>query len=334
MKYDRKIYFFIFIVNISLLMGLNYLVSSVGQNNKYNLPINYLEFEKVKQTGFNLDKFKEMNNIIISETTNDNIIGIYDPNYKYYVNSTKIINPFVYRYFSNDDYMNNKDVAIYIGSIDDILRKSNFDFKSIGKRYNTEIINYFDFKSDIYEYPVILVKNLFSIKPEQITKIFISSDKENKINYELISKTLGDNFKLIERSDTKTIKDAISLIINGRLYEKIIASSLISVVLILIISITMYIKNDYFDVYVSKIFGANKMNYMLNFIKINIIKLVSTVFISSFTIVMYLKFINHMNLNMNIIIYENLVLLLLILIISLLNINHIFNSSSNYEVYL
>ncbi|MFM1515724.1 hypothetical protein [Helcococcus ovis] len=124
------------------------------------------------------------------------------------------------------------------------------------------------------------------------------------------------------------------MIINGRLYEKIIASSLISVVLILIISITMYIKNDYFDVYVSKIFGANKMNYMLNFIKINIIKLVSTVFISSFTIVMYLKFINHMNLNMNIIIYENLVLLLLILIISLLNINHIFNSSSNYEVYL
>ncbi|MFM1554540.1 hypothetical protein ABGF35_06735, partial [Helcococcus ovis] len=68
------------------------------------------------------------------------------------------------------------------------------------------------------------------------------------------------------------------MIINGRLYEKIIASSLISVVLILIISITMYIKNDYFDVYVSKIFGANKMNYMLNFIKINIIKLVSTVF--------------------------------------------------------
>ncbi|MGY3776029.1 hypothetical protein [Helcococcus sueciensis] len=315
MKFNKRVYSLIFIANLAFLMGFNYLIGNSFYNNKYNMPKDYLEFEKVNDSDFNLDELKNYKDInIIAETNDETIIGLYNPDNNYYINSSKILNADIFRYFSNDDYIQNKNVSIYIGSIRDLMQKSEIDFTPLENRFNTEIINYFDYDASIYENDIILVKNLFSIDSNEITKLYVFSE-----NGDIDSSTINllkSNFKLIKKSNLKMLKDAFNIFLFGRLYEKIISTSLISILLILFFSIIIFSNSKKKDVYINKIYGADSLSFLINFIRINVFYLFIIFIASDLVVLLYLTFIATNYLVLSNMIFLNIILLILIFLIT------------------
>lgn len=324
MKLNKSIYSLIFIANLAFLMGFNYLLGAASYDNKYNMPKNYLEFEKVNQSNFNLDELKGKEINVIAETDNEEIIGLYDFEYKYYIETSKILNADEFRYFSNDDYIQNKNVSIYIGSIRDFMQKSEIDFTPLENRFNTEIINCFDYDASIYENHATLVKNLFSIDSNEITKLYVFSE-----NGDIDSSTINllkSNFKLIKKSNLKMLKDAFNIFLFGRLYEKIISTSLISILLIVFFSILIFFNSKKKDILINKIFGANSLSFIVNFIRKNVLFLLITLIASDIVISTYLTYIENKAFTLFNILTLNVILLILILLITIIKIIIMFNS--------
>lgn len=324
MKFNKSVYSLIFIANLALLMGFNYLLGSASYDNKYNMPKNYLEFEKVNQANFNLDELKGKEINVIAETSDDGIIGLYDPEYKYYIETSKILSADEFRYFSNDDYLQNKNVSIYIGSVRDLMQQSEIDLTSLENRFNTEIINYFDYDASIYENDIILVKNLFSIDSNEITKLYVFSE-----NGDIDSSTINllkSNFKLIKKSNLKMLKDAFNIFLFGRLYEKIISTSLISILLIVFFSISIFFNSKKKDILINKMFGANSLSFIVIFIRRNILFLLITFIASDIVISTYLTYIKNKTFTLFNILTLNVILFILILLITIIKIIIMFNS--------
>lgn len=324
MKFNKSVYSLIFIANLAFLMGFNYLLGSASYDNKYNMPKNYLEFEKVNQANFNLDELKGKEINVIAETSDDGIIGLYDPEYKYYIETSKILSADEFRYFSNDDYLQNKNVSIYIGSVRDLMQQSEIDLTSLENRFNTEIINYFDYDASIYENDIILVKNLFSIDSNEITKLYVFSE-----NGDIDSSTINllkSNFKLIKKSNLKMLKDAFNIFLFGRLYEKIISTSLISILLIVFFSISIFFNSKKKDILINKMFGANSLSFIVIFIRRNILFLLITFIASDIVISTYLTYIKNKTFTLFNILTLNVILFILILLITIIKIIIMFNS--------
>lgn len=324
MKFNKSVYSLIFIANLAFLMGFNYLLGATSHDNKYNMPKNYLEFEKINQANFNLAELKGKEINVIAETDNEEIIGLYDSEYKYYIETSKILSAYELRYFSNDDYIQNKNVSIYIGSIRDLMQKSEIDFTPLENRFNTEIINYFDYDASIYENDIILVKNLFSIDSNEITKLYVFSE-----NGDIDSSTINllkSNFKLIKKSNLKMLKDAFNIFLFGRLYEKIISTSLISILLIVCFSISIFFNSKKKDILINKMFGANSLSFIVIFIKRNILFLLITFIASDIVISTYLTYIKNKTFTLFNILTINVILFILILLITIIKIIIMFNS--------
>lgn len=324
MKLNKSVYSLIFIANLAFLMGFNYLIGAASYDNKYNMPKNYLEFEKVNKANFNLDELKGKQINVIAETDDEEIIGLYDPEYKYYLETSKILNADVFRYFSNDDYMQNKNVSIYIGSVKELMQKSEIDLTSLENRFNTEIINYFDYDASICEDHVVLVKNLFSIDSNKITKLYVFSE-----NGDIDSSTINllkSNFKLIKNGNFKMLKDAFNIFLFGRLYERMISTSLVSILLIVFFSILIFFNSKKKDILINKIFGANSLSFIVNFIRRNVLFLLITFIVSDLLISTYLTYIENKIITLFNILTVNVILLILILLITIIKIIIMFNS--------
>ncbi|MFM1524394.1 MULTISPECIES: hypothetical protein [Helcococcus] len=318
MKLNRNILILIFIINLSLILGFNYIVSRALYNNKYQMPPNHFEFVATKDNlNIEYEKLNKFNRygdlIFIAETKDEKLIGLYDPDNKYYAESTKILNPYEYRYFSENDYKNGIDVGVYIGLIDDILYSSNFDISSLDSKYNTEVINYFDYNSAIYEKPIEIVKNLFALDAKDITKIYVIDEDENLKKNKIVNFMNDYNYDLVKTNHFKTIKEAIGLLFNGRRYDVFMISSLLSIILVLILSLALYSKTKYKDIYVSQIHGASRFSYILNLFKSNIVRLIFIIASSTVLPALYLKLIHEYMLNLSIIFIINIFLLLFIL---------------------
>lgn len=326
MKFNKSVYSLIFIANLAFLMGFNYLIGNSFYNNKYNMPKDYLEFEKVNDSDFNLDELKNYKDInIIAETNDETIIGLYNPDNNYYINSSKILNADIFRYFSNSDYIQNRNVSIYVGPLlYEMNQNGDIDLSPLENKFDTEIINYFDYKSDIYESPVELVKNLFSIDSNNIRKLYLFN--ENKKIDSSVIKLLEPDFKLIKKSNIDILKEAFDIFINGGIYEKALSTSLISVLLILFFSIIIFSNSKKKDVYINKIYGADSLSFLTNFIRINAFYLFITFIASDLVVLLYLTFIATNYLVLSNMIFLNIILLILIFLITAIKTIIMFNA--------
>lgn len=320
MKKKIRYYLFIFLINICIIFGLNYLIANTEGDNEYSMSSDYLKFKNNKRRkDIDLSFLLNDNKIsVVAETNDSKVIGIYDPSMIYYLNSSKIISLSKYRYFSYDDYINKKNVSILIDSIHDVVNgKSSLNYESIEKKYNTNIINIFDFSSDIYEQGVLLVKNLFSINTNEISKIYIQNyENENKEN--IIKKFSSLDF--IEEKDDyftffiKLIKKSL----NTKLYTKAILFSVLIIYTILIFLTYSYINKFYDFVLISKIYGGNFYNIVLNFFKNNIIFIILTFILSSMVSCIYLNTIYSFRMKLDFMIIMNIINILIIFIIFLI----------------
>lgn len=184
----KSIIIYVFLLNIFLIFGINYLVGTIKSDNLYGLSNNHILIEPKAGEKFkykDLEFLKRYNDIIVvAETNKDNLIGLYDPSMEYYIFSTKFVNPKDYRYFSYDDYKSNSKVGILIDSVDKIKEYglNSIDISYLENDYDIKIINIFDTNSKIYRDKLRIVQNLFSMGEQEIDYISIDSDNLNEIH--------------------------------------------------------------------------------------------------------------------------------------------------------
>lgn len=98
-------YILIFAVNSIILIAANYVVG-----NTISIPYELYETRRVfvptgKVKNFDWDFLLERNVVLVAETSDSKVVGLYDPGMYYFVNSTKALDPRYLRYFSNEDYI-------------------------------------------------------------------------------------------------------------------------------------------------------------------------------------------------------------------------------------
>lgn len=172
------------LVFLVLILSLNYSVGnyvSVIEERPFDLSRNYKVYEKVQIKKDRLKSLLENQDsdyVMILESNNKDVIGIYDPMMSYYLKSFKVSSPNLLRYFSNDDYINEKNVGICVKGC------SLFDFtylKTLGKELDLEIINCFE-SSPLAVNDVYIVNNLFTMNEEIGNYIYIDSKNKRTIN--------------------------------------------------------------------------------------------------------------------------------------------------------
>lgn len=289
-----KYYFLIFIANISLLFSLNYLVGKGQNNNIYSLSKNYQEFIKGKDIRGDLSFLLENNHIRVIGEVNHEIIGLYDPMMEYYIKSSKVISPTRFRYFSLNDYIDKKDVGIIFNDINEII--SHNDDKKVREaedKFNTKIVNEFDFSSNIYKDGLVIIKNIFSIDPQNIKRVFIDYDIGDIAP--IIKKMEEVGFVKKEKSSVDLLWKALRNIHRESLYTKTIFINSIVVYFFLILICFLFIRSQKNEMVISRLFGSTEYEYIKIFIVVNIFKIILCLLISSILVMWYFKFINKLN---------------------------------------
>lgn len=276
-------YILLILFSIVIVFGINYLVGSDFSKIYYGMSRDFVHFERVETKDTSLDFLKEYEDIKVIAQTNDNsIIGVYDPNMFYYINSSKVIYNGHYRYFSQNDYIKNSNVSILSYPVVEMLNNgisiSQSEIKYFEEEYNTDIIHIFDIYSEIFqaEEDIKIAKNLFSIDRGDITSIYIDSDSNRIIN-EATSKLISAGFNL--KSKANSIYETIKISFKGRLYVKFyLINTILFYILFIVVSFIFLSK---YKIYMNaiRICGASIKEIFLNkFItNLGIALLISTV---------------------------------------------------------
>ena len=318
-NFSKKLSFLIisFLANCAILLGLNYLQANLNLENKYGMSNKVMSFAVVDSTLLDLSCLLEYNDIkVIAETSNQSIIGVYDPSYFYYINANKIISPKEFRYFSSEDYISKANVSIYIENLSKVLdNSSSFNILEKNKRYSTEIINILDKDSEIYSDKVKIVKNLFSLKDTSIEKIYI--DTNNSISNELLLKNRLSKMGLrpIKSEKTNVIKDIKSILTKGSRYDISIFFSVISIFTILIITFVEYAKSQNRLFYTSLICGASFKDFLVYSFKVIIIRLLMIILLSMLLTIKYIDSLNSLFLDLYMIMITEVNIIIVFLII-------------------
>lgn len=246
-------------VNCTIIYGLNYIISNIRSNTPYGLSENFLHFNKtINNNQYDIDFLNNNNDIVAIAQTNDSrIIGIYDPEMKYYINATKFTIPRKFRYFSSQDYMSKSNVAVVLDSIDQIIENgfNNDDYSNLTEEYNMDVINIFDYNSMIARNDIKVIKNLFSFDLGQIKEIYI--DSENTVSLNNIKKELESRgFEEKKQSmDNNLIKIILEYSFEKK-YTQFVLLSSFSTWLTSIITCLIYAQKDKKFIYISRIFGG------------------------------------------------------------------------------
>lgn len=261
-------YILLILFSIVIVFGINYLVGSDFSKIYYGMSRDFVHFERVETKDTSLDFLKEYEDIKVIAQTNDNsIIGVYDPNMFYYINSSKVIYNGHYRYFSQNDYIKNSNVSIVSYPVVEMLNNGisirQSEIKYFEEEYNTDIIHIFDIYSEIFqaEEDIKIAKNLFSINIGDITSIYIDSDSNRIIN-EATSKLISAGFNL--KSKANSIYETIKISFKGRLYVKFyLISTILFYILFIVVSFIFLSK---YKIYMNaiRICGASIKEIFLN----------------------------------------------------------------------
>lgn len=301
-KRNILIILLLFIVDCIVILSINYMIGNDFGETPYGLSENYIILHsdnniQNNNNGFDFSNFNK-DITVIAETTDDSVIGLYDPTMKYYINSTKFINPEELRYFSTEDYAEKHKVGIIVNSIynkSQNIDLSKINISKIESDYNIDVINIFDIGSriseNIGEQPSLLVVNLFALDYSKITNLYLDSTDNKKLK-EAKNELMKFGYKKINIDNEMSIMQSINNSFLGNKYVKFILYSSVFAYLLLLYVLVIYLHK--YDKYlcISRSFGATfgsmiKLAYARLFITSILINMISSLFMF-----VYLEIIN------------------------------------------
>ena len=212
---------------------------------------------------------------------------------------------------------------------------SGYDKKEIEDKYHTEIINMFDVQSYIAnDGKVEVVRNLFTIKPENISTLYIDSsyDKLLKSIAESLEK-IGYNRKEIKMYDKLTLRDLIRSYPEYKVYAQFITNSTVMAVAMYAIALWMFLNKYKKFVIVSANFGAKRKDIMKMFIEKALGYSFITCAISTALTYGYLAIINKNNITIYLILQLQIILIILTVILSTLRVKLSYNEFEKEVLY-
>lgn len=196
------------LVFLATILSLNYSVGNYvlsTEERPFDLSDNYEIYEKTDIKNINLKVLLDdqmTDYVMILENRNKDAIGIYDPAMYFYLRSIKVSSPHILRYFSKEDYVNERNVGICVDGC------SLFDFtylETLGNKKNIEVINCFE-NSPLAVNQISIIRNLFTIKEEIGNYVYIDSKNEHTMNR--LGKTLQE---IGYRKLSKPVRESIDL---------------------------------------------------------------------------------------------------------------------------
>ena len=337
LKDNKIIILLIFLTSSILIFGFNYLYGNNRKPSPYFMSDKFIAFES-NNNNHSLDFLNMNENIsVVAEIKNSKDVAIYDPVMKYYMGSTKIINPALFRYFSKEDYQNKNNVSILIYPVIDFVegKISEYDKKEVEDNYHTEIINMFDVQSYIAnDGKVDVVRNLFTIKPENISTLYIDSSdgKSLKSVAESLEK-IGYKRKEIKMYDKLTLRDLIKTYPEYKVYAQFITNSTVMAVAMYAISLWMFLNKYKKFVIISANFGAKLKDIMKMFIEKALGYSFITCAISTALTYGYLAIINENEIAIYLILQLQIILIILTVILSALRAKLSYNEFEKEVLY-
>lgn len=335
LKDNKIIILLIFLTSSILIFGFNYLYGNNRKPSPYFMSDKLIAFES-NNNNHSLDFLNMNENIsVVAEIKNSKDIAIYDPVMKYYLGSTKIINPALFRYFSKEDYKNNVSILIYPVTYLVEGKISDYDKKEVEDNYHTEIINMFDVQSYIAnDGKVDVVRNLFTIKPENISTLYIDSTDEKSLKSIVDSlEKIGYKRKEIKMYDKLTLRDLIRSYPEYKVYAQFITNITVMAVSMYAISLWMFLNKYKKFVIVSANFGAKRKDIMKMFIEKAIGYSFITCAISTVLTYGYLAIINENEITIYLILQLQIILIILTVILSALRAKLSYNEFEKEVLY-
>lgn len=302
-------YILIFAVNSIILIAANYVVG-----NTISIPYELQETRRIfvptgKVKNFDWDFLLERNVVLVAQTSDSRVVGLYDPGMYYFVNSTKALDPRYLRYFSNEDYLKKTDTGVALINIDTMFRSGKLSpyiikkgMKRAADTYNIDIIGALDIASVGYgsleeSYPTdefAVFKNIFTLKSNIIKKIYVDMPETEKIDeLEKVSEVLKENgFTEISEKKAKPVLEAfIHAVSNYRKYERFILYCAVASVAVFIYTSVIYLWKYKEYIYIGRVCGADFLKMYKLILKYSIFQIVLISMVSSFGIWIYLGLI-------------------------------------------
>ena len=307
-------YILIFAVNSIILIAANYVVG-----NTISIPYELYETRRVfvpteKVKNFDWDFLLERNVVLVAETSDSKVVGLYDPGMYYFVNSTKALDPRYLRYFSNEDYLKKTDTGVALINIDTMFRSGKLSpyiikkgMKRAADTYNIDIIGALDIVSVGYgsleeSYPTdefAVFKNIFKLNSNLIKKIYVDvpyidvpeTEKFNEM--EKVSEVLKEKgfTEISENKAQPVIKAFIHAVLNYRKYERFILYCAMASLSVFIYTSVIYLWKYKEYIYISRVCGTDFFKMYKLILKYSIFQIVLISMVASFGIWIYLGLI-------------------------------------------
>lgn len=282
-KDNKAIVFLTILLNLILVISLNYVVSRNLKENKYAMDDFSSCFEKSSSTrDINLDFLCDFDDVsVIGKTKDKNIVALFDSSNDYYLKANKRINLSKLRYFSKDDYKNKSKVKIKLSSL------KNNDI-SARKENEFEVINYFFEGSAIFKEGENEVLNFFALPLENYKTIYINAKSKESLNI-LEEKFKSLEFKKIYINRRNSILDSIKIAFNDKYAKFMLISSIFTYFIFcytFIVNISKY--NKYFKISFES--GANFFSIFKNFSKKIILFNIITIVLSFLFLDVFFRF--------------------------------------------
>jgi len=228
-------------------------------------------------------------------------------------------------------------VSILIYPVIDFVegKISDYDKKEVENNYHTEIINMFDVQSGIAnDGKVDVVRNLFTIKPENISTLYIDSsdDKSLKAIAESLKK-IGYKRKEIKMYDKLTLRDLIKSYPEYKVYAQFITNSTVMALAMYAIALWMFLNKYKKFVIISANFGAKLKDIMKMFIEKALGYSFITCAISTVFTYGYLTIINENKITIYLILHLQIILIILTVILSALRAKLSYNEFEKEVLY-
>jgi len=302
-------YILIFAVNSIILIAANYVVG-----NTISIPYELQETRRIfvptgKVKNFDWDFLLERNVVLVAQTSDSRVVGLYDPGMYYFVNSTKVLDPRYLRYFSNEDYIKKTDTGVALINIDTMFRSGKLSpyiikkgMKRAADTYNIDIIGALDIASVGYgsleeSYPTdefAVFKNIFKLNSNLIKKIYVDVPETEKIDeLEKVSEVLKENgFTEISEKKAKPVIEAfIHAVSNYRKYERFILYCAVASLSVFIYTSVIYLWKYKEYIYIGRVCGADFFKMYKLILKYSIFQIVLISMVASFGIWIYLGLI-------------------------------------------
>lgn len=299
----------IFAVNSVILIAANYVVG-----NTISIPYELNETRRIfvpteKVKNFDWDFLLERNVVLVAQTSDSKVVGLYDPGMYYFVNSTKVLDPKYLRYFSNEDYIKKTDTGVALINIDTMFKSGKLSpyavkkgMKRAADAYSIDIIGALDIVSVGYgsleeSYPTdefAVFKNIFTLKSNIIKKIYVDVPETEKIDeLEKVSEVLKEKgfTEISEKKEKPVLEAFIHAVLNYRKYERFILYCAVASLSVFIYTSVIYLWKYKEYIYIGRVCGADFFKMYKLILKYSIFHIVLISIVASFGIWIYLGLI-------------------------------------------